>query len=259
MRTIEAVVSARLRIGRLSVDILDFDEALDAIEQLVDAGKGGSVFTPNVDHVVTVEKNPEFAQAYERASLSLPDGMPIVWASKLLGQPLKERVAGADLILPLMERATRKTWRVYMLGAGPGVADKAADIVRARFGTNVVGTSSPMVKLDDAAQLDGIVAELKAAKPHLVLMALGAPKQELLIDRINDRIRPAVSLGIGAGLDFIAGTVKRAPPFFQRSGLEWAYRLAQEPGRMWRRYLVNDPLFLKIVVDTMRARRIDGQ
>jgi N-acetylglucosaminyldiphosphoundecaprenol N-acetyl-beta-D-mannosaminyltransferase len=249
----DPVSAKRLRIGKLYVDRLDFDESLDAIEALVDAEKGGSVFTPNVDHVVTVEHHAGFASAYERCSLSLPDGMPIVWASKLLGLPLKERVAGADLILPLMERAARKKWRVFLLGAGPGVADKAAEVFRHRFGTNIVGIDAPMVRLDDASFIDGLVAQLTAAKPHLVLMAFGAPKQELLIDQLTERIRPCVSLGIGAGLDFVAGTVKRAPSVLQRAGLEWAYRLSQEPGRLWRRYLVNDPLFVKIVLSTLRS------
>lgn len=248
-------MTKRLRIGKLPVDVLTFAEALDAIEALVTAKQGGFVFTPNVDHVVVADEHEAFAAAYQRASLSLADGMPIVWASRLLGQPLPERVTGADIIVPLLERAGQRGWRVYFLGAGPGVAHKAAEVVKARYGTQVVGLSSPMVRLDDAAQLDAIAAEIAAAKPDLVLMALGAPKQELLIDLLDERLRPAVSLGIGAGLDFIAGTVKRAPPFVRKVGLEWAYRLSREPGRLWRRYLVNDPKFALILLRTLRERR----
>jgi N-acetylglucosaminyldiphosphoundecaprenol N-acetyl-beta-D-mannosaminyltransferase len=221
---------------------------LDAVEHLVDAGQGGSVFTPNVDHVVMAETNGVFAEAYQRASLSLADGMPIVWASRLLGVPLRERVAGADLILPLLERAANRKWRVYFLGAGNGVAEKAATIVRERFGTNIVGVEGPMVDPDDSVQLAAIAARIRGAEPHLVLMAFGAPKQELLIDRIARDIRPAVSLGIGAGLDFIAGTVKRAPRAMQKAGLEWLYRLSREPRRLWKRYLVNDPKFAIILL-----------
>jgi N-acetylglucosaminyldiphosphoundecaprenol N-acetyl-beta-D-mannosaminyltransferase len=231
-----------------------FAEALEAIERLVEAKQGGFVFTPNVDHVVNVEDNPEFAQAYARASLSLADGMPIVWASRLLGAALPERVAGSDLVGPLLELAGRKGWRVFFLGAGPGVAEKAAAIARERWKTNVVGTDAPMVKLDDAAQLDRIAQQLAAAKPDLVLMAFGAPKQELLIARIEERVRPAVMLGIGASLDFIAGTVKRAPAIMRRTGFEWLYRLSQEPTRLWRRYLVDDPKFLAILLRTLRSR-----
>lgn len=242
-------------LGKVPVDVVTFAEALDAVERLVVARDGGFVFTPNVDHVVTVEDNPEFASAYARASLSLADGMPIVWASRLLGQPLPERVAGSDLIMPLLERAGLKGWRVYFLGAGPGVAEKAAVIARERWGTNVVGTDAPMVNLSDTAQIDRIADQLKQARPDLVLMAFGAPKQELLIDRIAERVKPAVLLGIGAGLDFIAGTISRAPELMRRAGLEWLYRLSQEPGRLWRRYLVNDPKFLVILLRTLRAPR----
>jgi N-acetylglucosaminyldiphosphoundecaprenol N-acetyl-beta-D-mannosaminyltransferase len=241
-------------LGKVPVDCVTFGEALDAVEHLVAARKGGYVFTPNIDHVVTVEDDAEFAQAYARADLSLADGMPLVWASKVLGSPLPERVAGSDLVGPLLERAGQRGWRVYFLGAGPGVAQRAAEIARERWGTNVVGTDAPMVTLTDTAQVDAIAQQLAEAKPDLVLMAFGAPKQELLIARIADRVRPAVLLGIGASLDFIAGTVKRAPLLMRKTGLEWLYRLAQEPRRLWRRYLVNDPRFLVILLKTMRRR-----
>lgn len=246
------VSTPRLMLGKVPVDVVTFAEALDAIERLVLERQGGFVFTPNIDHVVSVEDNPDFEKAYARASLSLADGMPIVWASRLMGRSLPERVAGSDLVAPLLERAGQRGWRVYFLGAGPGVAEKAAAIARERWGTNVIGTDAPMVNLADAAQVDAIAAQLAAAKADLVLMAFGAPKQELLIDRIADRVKPAVLLGIGASLDFIAGTVTRAPELMRRAGLEWLYRLAQEPGRLWKRYLINDPKFLLILLRTLR-------
>lgn len=236
------------------MDCVTFAQALEAIGRLVDAKQGGCVFTPNVDHVVNVEDHPEFAQAYANASLSLADGMPIVWASRALGMPVPERVAGSDLVGPLLQLAGEKGWRVYLLGAGPGVAQKAAEVARSRWGTNVVGTDAPKVDLDDAALLERIALQLTAARPDLVLMAFGAPKQELLMSRIAPRVGPAVMLGIGASLDFIAGTVKRAPAILRRTGFEWLYRLAQEPRRLWRRYLVNDPKFLLILLRTLRAR-----
>ncbi|MCC6337679.1 MAG: WecB/TagA/CpsF family glycosyltransferase [Myxococcales bacterium] len=244
----------RLRIGQVPVDVVSFAQALDAVEALVAAKQGGFVFTPNIDHVVVADAQPAFAQAYQRAALCLADGMPLVWASRLLGRPLPGRVAGSDLIVPLLERAGRRGWRVFFFGAGPGVAQKAAEVVEARFGTQVVGVASPQVRLEDAAQVDAIAREVRAAAPDLVLFALGAPKQELLIAALGERLRPAVSLGIGAGLDFLAGTVKRAPPFFRQHGLEWLYRLAREPRRLWRRYLVNDPRFALILWRTLRAR-----
>ena len=249
------MVSPRIRLGKLEVDVLRFEQAVLAIEALVDAAEGGAVFTPNVDHVVQAENDPAFADAYARVSLSLADGAPIVWASRLLGRPLPERIAGSDLVLPVLELAGRRSWRVAFLGATPAVAERAAAIARERFGTQVVSVASPMVNVADEAQLADIAASLALARPHLVLMALGAPKQELLIDRIRDRIRPAVCLAIGAGLDFIAGSVQRAPLLLRKAGLEWAFRLGQEPRRMWRRYLVRDPVFALIVGRMLLAER----
>lgn len=245
----------RITIGKVPVDVVDSAGALAEVERLVDAKEGGFVFTPNIDHVVNVEDDAAFAEAYARASLSIADGMPIVWASKLLGTPLPERVAGSDLVGPLLELAGRRGWRVYFLGAGPGVAIKAAAIAKQRWNTTVVGTDDPMVNLADDAQIDRIAAQLLEAKADLILMAFGAPKQELLIARIAERVRPAVLLGIGASLDFIAGTIKRAPAVMRKTGFEWLYRLAQEPRRLWRRYLINDPRFVVIVLKMIRARR----
>jgi N-acetylglucosaminyldiphosphoundecaprenol N-acetyl-beta-D-mannosaminyltransferase len=248
------VTAKRLTIGKVPIDVLTFAQALEAIDALVAARQGGFVFTPNVDHIVTVDEHPEFEAAYQKAALSLADGTPVVWSSRLLEHRLPEKISGSDLVGPLLELAGRRCWRVAFLGAGPGVAEKAAHIAREKWKTDVVYTDAPMVKLDDAAQLDGIATRLNAARADLVLMAFGAPKQELLIHRIAERVKPAVLLGIGASLDFIAGTVKRAPVVMQKAGLEWLYRLGQEPRRLWRRYLVNDPKYLLILARTLRGR-----
>ena len=227
--------------------------SLDAIEALVAAGRGGYVVTPNIDHVVLADDNPAFRASYTDASLSLVDGQPLVWASRMLGIQLPEKISGADLILPLMERAAQKQWRVYLMGAGDGVAQLAAAELRTRYGTNVVGCDAPRVSVDpDAKENLAPLAKIKAAKPDLVLVALGAPKQEIWMHRCLPQYAPAVALGIGAGLDFIAGTVKRAPTWVSRAGLEWAYRLSREPRRLWRRYLINDPKFLLILARTMK-------
>ena len=243
----------RLKLGEVPIDVLTLAGALEAIDGLVAAGRGGYVVTPNIDHVVLADDNVAFRDSYTNASLSLVDGQPLVWASRMLGHRLPEKISGADLILPLMERATQKNWRVYFMGAGPGVAQKAADEVHRRYGTNVVGCDSPKVSVDPAASQNAeAIEKIKAAKPDIVLVALGAPKQEIWMHRCAAQYAPAVAFGIGAGLDFIAGTVKRAPKWMSNNGLEWAYRLTREPKRMWRRYLVNDPRFLLILARTMK-------
>src|SRR5262245_6036740 len=134
----------RFRVGSISVDCLDFARALDAIEGLI--GRGGAVFTPNVDHVVRAESDPRLRAAYAAADLALADGMPLVWASRLIGPRLPARVAGSDLVLPLLERAGRSGWRVFLLGGEPGVADRAAQVLRRTIpDLRIAGTDSSRI------------------------------------------------------------------------------------------------------------------
>ena len=237
----------QVRIGRIWIDALTFDQALTAIADLVEMRAGGLVFTPNVDHVLNMENNASFNAAYAGASLSLADGMPVIWASKLLATPLPEKISGSDMLLPLLQRASTMGWRVYLVGGADGVAIEAAAKMRS-MGVNVVGADSPLVstagvELDDA----GLYDRMRAAKPDLVLAALGSPKQELWLKRMAEYVPSAVGVGIGASLDFLIGRVQRSPRWMSRSGLEWAYRLGQEPRRLWRRYLVHGPKFFVVV------------
>jgi N-acetylglucosaminyldiphosphoundecaprenol N-acetyl-beta-D-mannosaminyltransferase len=250
----------RLRIGEIAIDVVTFSEAIDAILALAVSGQGGYVVTPNIDHVVLAEKNLEFREAYEKASLSLVDGQPLVWVSRLLGAQLPEKISGADLIEPLMERAGHEGLRVYLLGAGPGVAEKAGAVLHEKYGVNIVGCDAPMLSVTPGAEeTAAALGRVRAARPHLVLVAMGAPKQEILMWRFREAYAPAVALGIGAGLDFIAGTVARAPTWISKNGLEWAYRLSREPERLWRRYLVNDPQFVLILARSMARAREERQ
>jgi N-acetylglucosaminyldiphosphoundecaprenol N-acetyl-beta-D-mannosaminyltransferase len=245
----------RVRFGELWVDSLTFAEALDEIEALVAAGRGGSVFTPNVDHVVNADDNASFRDAYAAASLSLADGQPLVWVSRLLGARLPEKISGSDLVFPLMERAAARRWRVYLLGGGEGVAEKATQVLTERFGVTVVGCDAPLIRLEANAEEEGPVIErIRRARPDLLLVALGAPKQELWLHRVGPRIRPTVGIGVGAALDFVAGA-RRAPRWVSRAGLEWLFRLCQEPRRLARRYLLNDPKFVLILYRTLRIPR----
>jgi N-acetylglucosaminyldiphosphoundecaprenol N-acetyl-beta-D-mannosaminyltransferase len=248
---------ARFRLGPLAVDRVTAAGALDRIEALVAARRGGCVFTPNVDHVVLAERNAAFRDAYARAELSLADGMPLLWAARLLGERLPEKVSGSDLVLPLVERAAARGWRVYLLGGPPGVAEGAAAKLLARWpALRIVGTDAPYVRVDGPdPEGDAALARLRAAAPDLVLVAFGAPKQELWMHRHRAELGQAVAVGVGASLDFVAGRVRRAPRALQRVGLEWAWRLAREPRRLWRRYLVDDRQFVPIVWRELRARR----
>jgi N-acetylglucosaminyldiphosphoundecaprenol N-acetyl-beta-D-mannosaminyltransferase len=245
----------KVRLGQLLIDSVGFDEALQRIEQLVDARRGGMVFTPNVDHVVVAERDAALRDAYTRASLVVADGQPIVWTSALLGHRLPAKVSGSDLFLPLMRRAAERKSRVYLLGAGPGVGEEAARRLSSELGVVVCGTDAPRVGMSPEPDEDLVVERVRAARPDLLLVCLGAPKAELFLDRIRERVAPAVGLCFGGTLDFYVGRVRRAPRWMQRAGLEWLFRLAQEPRRLARRYLINDPAFLLVLARTLRLPR----
>jgi N-acetylglucosaminyldiphosphoundecaprenol N-acetyl-beta-D-mannosaminyltransferase len=246
----------RISLGHLPIDVVTQRDALDVVEQLVNDG-GGSVFTPNVDHIVLAEDNERFREVYSRVDLSIADGMPLVWASRLLDEALPERVAGSDFVPVLLERAADRGWRVYLLGGAPGVAALARDKLLAQYPTlQIVGVEAPRFDAADPPEKQAALLDrVRATQPQIVLVAFGAPKQELWIDIAREPLRPAVLMGVGGTLDFIAGTVPRAPRWMATSGLEWLFRLLREPRRLWKRYLVRDPRFLMIVGRKARERR----
>jgi N-acetylglucosaminyldiphosphoundecaprenol N-acetyl-beta-D-mannosaminyltransferase len=222
--------------------------AIDAIMGLVREGHGGTVFTPNVDHIVQAEHDLAFREAYGRTALSLVDGTPVLWAARLLGTPLPEKLSGSDMFDPLLERAAAEGLRIVLLGGGPGVAELAAKNLRERLPKlQIVDTLAPRLGLSVTDEERACVERLVKAKADLVFVCLGAPKQELFSDRNRQALAPAVLVGFGAAVDFAAGTVPRAPAWVSRAGLEWAFRLAREPRRLAARYLLRDPEFLKIV------------
>lgn len=247
----------RVPLGRIHAHPLRFEEALDAIVQLARAGAGGTVLTPNVDHVVLAEHDDALVAAYRDASLSLVDGKPLVWLGKLLGRPFPDKISGSDLVEPLAERAAREDLSIFLLGAKEGVGARAADALRARSPKlRIAGVLSPPLGFDADPALDQrVVDEVRAARPSLVLVALGAPRQELWMHAHRAALAPAVLLGIGGTLDFLAGEKVRAPRIVSEVGLEWAFRLAQEPRRMAERYLVRDRAFFGIALRTLRQHR----
>jgi len=233
--------------------------ARDAVELIGDMAEqrgGGFVVTPNVDHVVIAEHHAEFRAAYEAASLSLVDGMPVLWGARLLGHPVPEKVSGSDLLWPLLEMAARRGLSVYLLGGAEGAAEEARSRLSVALpALKVVGIDCPRIDLarPDADEL--VLARIGGARPHLLIVGLGAPKQELWMYRNQHRLGGTVALGLGASIDFLAGKVKRAPRWMSSSGLEWLYRLVQEPKRLARRYLLRDPEFLWILLRELLGSR----
>lgn len=240
----------KVRFGYIHADDITFDGAINAISERVASEQGGYVVTPNVDHVCLAETDGDLRDAYRNAALSLVDGMPLLWLARSMGHPLPEKISGSDLLLPLMRRAADEGWRVYFLGGAPGVGEAAAKVLQAKYpALQIVGIDAPALGFEkDPVQNDAVLARIAAAKAQVVLVALGCPKQELWMYRNAAALEPAVALGVGATLDFVAGKVRRAPAWMSRVGLEWLYRLGQEPKRMASRYLVRDRAIFRIAL-----------
>jgi exopolysaccharide biosynthesis WecB/TagA/CpsF family protein len=205
------------------------------------AGRGGVVVTPNLDHLRRCRQDSEFAQLVSQADLVVADGMPLVWASRLQGTPLPGRVAGSDLISSLSAAAAKTGKTVFLLGGDPGTADAAADVLRKRYPEiQIAGTYCPGVGFDkDADQMRELMSAVLSAKPDIVFVALGSPKQERLIERLRDRLPSTWWLGVGISFSFLCGNVKRAPEWMRKLGMEWVHRMMQEPGRLFKRYMVH--------------------
>jgi N-acetylglucosaminyldiphosphoundecaprenol N-acetyl-beta-D-mannosaminyltransferase len=238
------------------MDAVNFGDALSRVTSLIENERGGSVFTPNVDHIVIAERDTKFREAYRSASLCLVDGTPVLWAARLLGTPLPEKISGSDFVLPLARVAGERGWRVYLLGGAPGVAAAAAERLRNLCGTDVVGYDDAAISLHGSSDEAEVLERIRTARPHLIFVALGAPKQEFWIQRVRNEIHPAVAVAVGASLDFVAGRDTRAPRWMSNIGLEWLHRLAHNPRRLWRRYLLQDPLFVRIVLRTFLEPRV---
>jgi N-acetylglucosaminyldiphosphoundecaprenol N-acetyl-beta-D-mannosaminyltransferase len=246
----------RVRVGDIAMDPVTLIGAIDCIVELAESGVGGTVFTPNVDHVVVASESEEFRQAYREVSLSLVDGMPVFWASRLLGRPLPEKVSGSDLFEPLLAKAAERGLPVFLFGGMPGTAELAAERLQHQFsGLKVVGTFAP--KMSASGVIEDEEATLKILQDSgakLVFVACGAPKSELFSARVRTQLSPMVLLCVGAAIDFAAGTAKRAPRWVSRIGLEWAYRLLREPRRLAKRYLLRDPKFFWLLSRQLFSR-----
>ena len=232
-------------------DSVTLSEAVTKVLQLVEdpgSGYGHYVVTPNLDHSVLLYQRPELAEVYQSAELVIADGFPVIWASRWLRKPLPERVAGSDLV-PGIFQATTRPLRVFLLGARPGVAQLAATKVEAQYtNVRVVGVHSPELGFEhDPALNDEAVRLVAETAPDVLVVALGAPKQELWSYRERHRLRAKVIICAGATVDFLAGERKRAPAWCQRMHLEWAYRALEEPGRLIPRYATDAVMFPRLV------------
>lgn len=241
----------------IPISNIDLAGACDRIEARIKHRTPGYVVTTNVNHVCLCHRDEVFRGAYENAFLALADGVPLIWASWLLGRPLRKKLSGSDLVPWLSKFAAEKNFSIFLLGGTPGTADETAKILQKRHpNLKIAGVHCPPYGFEkDPEEQAKIMEILHAAKPDLLFVALGSPKQELWMRENYQAIDVPVSIGVGATFDFISGRIRRAPALVQQLGFEWGWRLAMEPRRLWRRYLVEDTLFFRLLWQEFRKGR----
>jgi N-acetylglucosaminyldiphosphoundecaprenol N-acetyl-beta-D-mannosaminyltransferase len=229
-----------INLHGLNLHVVTEKQAINHVLDQLDAGEGGVVVTPNLDHLYRYVRDLSFSALVNDADLVLADGMPLVWAARLQGTPLPGRVAGSDLIWTLSEAAATRGKSIFMLGGAPGTAVSAAKVLQQRYpDIKIVGTCCPEPGFEHRMnEMAAIVKMLEESKPDIVYVALGSPKQEYLIDRLRQVLPQAWWLGVGISFSFVSGDVKRAPVWLQKIGLEWLHRLVQEPRRLFKRYVI---------------------
>jgi len=240
----------RVQIGHALVHACPFNEMVDAILHAATGKEPQYVVTPNGQHITLLAKDPYLRQVYSEAAFVLPDGISLLLAARLLGQNIPQRIAGVDMFQALCRQAARQGLRVFLLGGRPGSAEKAAAHLQARYrGLMVSGTCCPPLGFEqDQCQQDDVEARILAARPHLLFVAFGAPKQEYWIYEHARQLGVPVTIGIGGSFEMVGEVIKRAPSWLQRIGLEWLYRLLREPRRLWRRYLIGAIEFARILL-----------
>jgi N-acetylglucosaminyldiphosphoundecaprenol N-acetyl-beta-D-mannosaminyltransferase len=254
----------RRAIGPLEIDIVPRDLLIEDL--LAEALTGGStrlVVTANAQFYVLAETSFIFRECLKRAETVCADGVSIALATAILSKEKVERLAGVDLVEEICRRGALRGLRVFLLGGRPGSALGLAEILRKRYpGLEVVGTLCPDLGFEKSeSELTRVLEHVRSTQPHVIFVALGAPKQELFIDQHLRRLKIPIAVGVGGSFEIITGVTRRAPRTVQRVGLEWLYRLIQEPQRLWRRYLLGNPKFLWLLTCywlQMRKRELSG-
>jgi len=252
-------MSVKRKLFGISIDAVQMQQAVANLRSWIenDSDVCRYVVTPNVDHAVLLQENSALVQSYKEAHMILADGHPIVWASRLLRQPLPERVPGSELVPALFDSFSQKgSLKVFLLGAQPGVAATAAKHMKERWpNVETVGVYSPPFGFEhDPNECNYILGRIALAKPDVLIVGLGAPKQEIWVNQHYQKIQAKAALCVGATIDFLAGEQKRAPVWMQKSGFEWLHRMCSQPKRLVRRYAKDAWVFPQLV-----WRQLSGQ
>ena len=245
-------MNKRIEMMGCQIDNLTMDETLGRVEQFIGSGRPHQHVVVNVDKLVKASRDAELRQIINDCALINVDGMPVVWASRLLGKPLKARVAGVDLFEALMQRASTKRWRVFLLGAREEVVSGVKSLYEAKYpGLEVAGYRNGYWKADEEP---AVVEQIKAAQADLLFVAISSPKKEQFLGQYQAEMKIPFAMGVGGTFDVAVGKVKRAPLWMQNNGLEWFYRFLQEPRRMFKRYFIDDMAFFWLLAKEATRR-----
>jgi len=240
-----AVPPPRVNVLGVGVHALNLRSAVAVLQSAIESRTKGYVCVTGVHGVSEAQSNPSFRGILNDAFLNTPDGMPMVWMGRWYGFREMQRVYGPDLLLEVCEASQASGWKHFFYGGGPGTAEALAAVLQSKFPKlQVVGTHTPPFRPLTPEEFEALQAQIATAQPDIVWVGLSTPKQELFMSSNLPCLDVPVMIGIGAAFDLIAGNVRQSPRWIQRSGFEWLYRLIQEPRRLWRRYLKNNPLFV---------------
>jgi len=243
-------MSEKIEIVGIKIDNVDMDEAADILAGYLDLDSCSAVFTPNSEILLEAVTDRELEGVLNSGQLVVPDGIGVVIASRFYGTPVKERVAGMDLMMRLMDTANSQGRSIYLLGGKEGVAEDAAINLTERYsGLKISGTRNGYFEKDEEEK---IINEINNSNADILLAALGAPKQEKFIYNYRNKLKVKIAMGVGGSLDVLGGRVKRAPEFYQKAGLEWLYRLVKEPRRIVR--VIRIPKFIALALYDSRFK-----
>ncbi|MBC7226450.1 MAG: WecB/TagA/CpsF family glycosyltransferase [Thermoflexales bacterium] len=248
----------RVNILGVGISAINMEMALTVIEGWIERREPHYVCVTGVHGVMESQRDEGLRRIHNQAGLVTPDGMPLVWLSRLKGYRHVDRVYGPDLMLALCEHSVSRGYRHFFYGGAEGVPEQLSEVLQKRFpGLQVVGTYSPPFRPLTPEEDEAVVQVINKANPDIIWVGLSTPKQERWMAEHRARLNAPVLIGVGAAFDFLTGRKPQAPRWMQRAGLEWLFRLLTEPRRLWRRYLINNPLFVALVVlEAMGVRKM---
>ena len=244
------MLSDKVKILDVEVSRYDLKETMDLFSDTIEKDDKLRVAVTPVNCILWAYKDKKLREIYNNADIVTADGVPLIWASKLLGSPIRGRVTGLDLLPEFSKISAKKGFRFFFMGAAEGVAMKLADhLIKRNPGLNVVGTySPPFVDQFSDDENDKLIEMINLSKADILWVSLTAPKQDYWIAENFDRLNVSIAIGVGAAFDVVVGDIKRSPKWMQKAGLEWFYRLLHEPKRLSKRYLVEAPLFIPLII-----------